>query len=111
MQWIALYYLGKNNDISQKELAKHMNIKESTIARLIDRMEKEELVTRKKNQSDKRVMNIILTSKGEEVRKELLPEGEKFNILVSKGIKKDEMEIFMSVLNKMVSNVNKHNFK
>ncbi|NBI07443.1 MarR family transcriptional regulator [Senegalia massiliensis] len=109
VQWIALYYLGKNNNVNQRDLAKLMNIKESTIARLIDRMEREKLVIRKKNQSDKRVINIILTQKGKETRIELLPEGEKFNELVSTGIKEDELEIFMNVLHKMVSNVSKHN--
>lgn len=111
MQWIALYYLGKHNNINQRDLAKLMNIKESTIARLIDRMEREKLVIRKKNQSDKRVINIILTQKGKETRVHLLPEGEKFNELISTGIKEDELEIFMNVLHKIVSNASKHNIK
>ena len=111
VQWIALYYLGKNDNINQKMLGKKMNIKESTIVRLIDRMETDELVERKKNPNDKRVINIVLTPKGEDTRKKLLPEGQKFNDIVAEGIKKEDLEIFMDVLHKMVSNVNKHNFK
>ncbi len=105
MQWIALYYLGLEECINQKELAEKMQIKESTVARLVDRMERENLVERQRNENDRRVFNLVLTEKGLRYRETLLPEGEKFNDIVSKDITEDEMETFMSVLKKMVSNV------
>ncbi|MBS4537638.1 MarR family transcriptional regulator [Clostridium sp. D2Q-11] len=108
VQWIALYYLGNDEEFSQRDLADVMNIKESTIARLIDRMEREELVIRKRNEKDRRIMNLVLTEKGKAKRKELLPKGEEFNDIVSKGIPEKDMKIFMSVLDKMVSNVKEH---
>lgn len=108
MQWIALYHLGKDYEFSQKDLANVMHIKESTIARLIDRMEREGLVIRKKNDDDRRIMNVVLTEKGKTKRKELLPEGNKFNEIVSKDVSEEEMDIFMSVLDKMVKNVREH---
>lgn len=105
VQWIALYYLGLEECINQKELAEKMQIKESTVARLVDRMERENLVERQRNENDRRVFNLVLTEKGLRYRETLLPEGEKFNDIVSKDITEDEMETFMSVLKKMVSNV------
>jgi len=108
VQWIALYYLGNDQDFSQKDLANLMHIKESSIARLIDRMEREGLVIRKKNKKDRRIVNLELTTKGNNKREELLPEGEKFNEVVSKDISEEDMKIFTSVLDKMVSNVQEH---
>ena len=65
VQWIAIFYIGKyDNGISQRELSDLMNVKESSMVRLIDRMEKEELVIRKKNDNDRRITSIFLTDKG-----------------------------------------------
>lgn len=108
VQWIALYYLGLQECMNQKELAEKMQIKESTVARLIDRMERENLVERQRNENDRRVFNLVLTEKGIRNRVTLLPEGEKFNDIVSKDISEEEMKVFMSVLKKMVSNVKEY---
>lgn len=82
-----------------------MNIKESSVARLIDRMERDGLVERIKNDIDKRVTSLTLTPKGREYRLKLLPEGEKFQAILSKGISDKEMKNFIDVLQKMVCNV------
>jgi len=108
VQWIALYYLGKEEFISQKELAEKMNIKESSVARLLDRMERDGLVERVKNENDKRVTNLSLTDKGKQYRIKLLPEGEKFEKLLYKNISEEEMKIFTTVLTKMVSNISEN---
>ncbi|MCR2044356.1 MarR family winged helix-turn-helix transcriptional regulator [Anaerosalibacter massiliensis] len=105
VQWIALFYLGKEEGISQKELGELMDIKDSTVARLIDRMEKEEYVYRKKDSLDRRITNIYLTEKGKEYRKELLPEGEEMARIFANGISDEEMDIFINVVNKMLSNI------
>lgn len=108
VQWIALYYLGKQEYINQKELADLMKVKESTVARLIDRMEREGLVERKRKVEDRRAFELLLTEKGSAYRKELLPEGQLFHNLVSKGISEQEMQAFMMVLKKMRENVVEH---
>lgn len=105
VQWIVLYYLGKCEGIKQKELAEKMNIKDSTVARLIDRMEREGYVIRVKDLEDKRITKLYLTEKGVELRIKLLPEGEKMSKILSKDITDEEMEIFKRVLKKMVDNV------
>ena len=105
VQWIALYYLGREESISQKELAERMNVKESSIARLLDRMERDGLVERIKNESDKRITNLRLTDRGKEYRIKLLPDGEKFEQLLYKGISDEEMQVFTTVLSKMINNI------
>lgn len=105
IQWIALFYLGLDNKMSQRELALSMNVKDSSAARLLDRMGRDGLIKREKSVEDRRVTYIVLTEKGKEMREELLPEGEKFNDDLLKGIDEKELEIFENVLNKMLSNV------
>ncbi|MEG1255801.1 MarR family transcriptional regulator [Clostridium sp.] len=108
VQWIALYYIGKEDGISQKALANKMNVKESTIVRLVDRMEKDSIVKREKEKADRRVTNIYLTDKGNELRKGLMPMGEKFSDDATRGIKQEHLDIFSNVLRKMVTNINEN---
>ncbi|MBZ9693021.1 MarR family winged helix-turn-helix transcriptional regulator [Clostridium sp. M14] len=108
VQWIALYYIGKTNGIFQKELSDYMSVKESSMVRLIDRMEKDDLVERRKEIKDRRVTRIFLSDKGKKLREELIPLGEEFQRDAVNGIQEDELNIFKNVLEKMINNVCKY---
>ena len=105
VNWIAIYYIGENNGISQRELANKMDVNESSIARLLDRMEKEELTVRTKDPSDRRTARVYLTEKGEKLRISLIPLAQEFQNDVTRGLSADELEIFKKVLDKMVENL------
>lgn len=105
VQWIALYFLGMADGITQNELAEKMDIKASTVARLIDRMERDGYFIRVRDIKDKRNVNLHLTEKGRIYRENLLPEGEKMGALVSRDISDEEIEIFQNVLKKMLNNL------
>lgn len=105
VKWIALYYLSMHPGISQRELAIYMHIKSSTVARLVDRMEKEGLIDRIKDKADRRVSVLKLTDAGAELMDKLLPEGRIFSELVTQGISSHEMEVYYGVLDKLVSNI------
>lgn len=106
VQWIALYYIGNNEYITQKELSDLMDIKESTMVRLIDRLEKEDLVKRVKDIKDRRITKLTLTDKGANFREKLLPLGEEFSDSATEGISQDDLDIFKKVLEKMIKNIN-----
>lgn len=105
VQWIALFYLGKFEKINQKRLGELMNIKDSTVARLIDRMENEGFLRRTKDPEDRRHTLLKLTEKGEHYREKMLGEGEEMSKIYAKDISDEEIEVFKKVLNKMVSNI------
>ncbi|BFH62827.1 MarR family winged helix-turn-helix transcriptional regulator [Paenibacillus azoreducens] len=107
VKWIALFFIGQEKNISQKELAQKMNANESSIARLLERMEKDDLCVRTRDTSDRRIIRISLTPKGEQLRSELLPLGQDFHEDATKDISPAELEIFKNVLEKMVSNLTK----
>ena len=60
------------------ELSQKMALACSTITDLIDRMEKNELVVRKKDEKDKRVVRIEVLPKGHEIVKKVLEKRVKF---------------------------------
>jgi DNA-binding MarR family transcriptional regulator len=104
VQWIVMYYLLRDGKMNQSDLGEKMDIKDSTVVRLIDRMEKEEFVQRVKDAKDRRVTYVMLTEKGKKRIEELLPIGEEMSKVFSENISQEEFEIFNKVLNKMVEN-------
>ncbi len=82
-----------------------MNVKDSSAGRLIDRLERDGFIERKRNTEDRRIIYIKLTKKGNDLITELLSYGESFNCDLIDGISEDELIIFDKVLKKMQSNV------
>ena len=62
--------LSFNNGISQNQLAREVHLKGSTVSIALDKMEKEGLIRREDSFTDKRKVNIYLTSKGYDLKKE-----------------------------------------
>lgn len=107
-QWIALYFLYEaKNVISQKELAILMNVQDSSLARLVDRMERDELIRRVENTQDKRMKFLELTEKGRNRIELLLPLGQQFSDLLLNNVTDDELKTFECVINKMLNNIKK----
>lgn len=109
VQWIALYFLGKYECINQSELAEKMNIKTSTMVRLIDRMETEGYVLRTKDTNDRRITNLYLTKLGLKRREEIIEIGQRFSDFIIKDISDEDLLVFKNVMNKIVEN-SKSNF-
>ena len=105
IQWIALYYIKDNPSISQRKLSNKMRVKDSSIGRLLDRLERDELVVKERSSKDRRIIYVNLTEKGDKLIEECLPIGAKFNEDLTKGISEEELKIFENVIMKLKSNV------
>ena len=104
IQWIAMYYISSHKVISQRQLSFLMHITDSSVGRLLERLERDEMVVRLTNESDRRVTMVMLTDRGEALIKKLIPYGEAFNNDLIEGIDQNELEIFEKVLDKMIQN-------
>ncbi|MCM1989025.1 MarR family winged helix-turn-helix transcriptional regulator [Oceanirhabdus seepicola] len=105
IQWIALYHIKDNPSISQRELSNKMRVKDSSIGRLLDRLERDELVIKERSSKDRRIIYVNLTEKGDNLIEECLPIGAKFNEDLTKGISEEELKIFEDVIMKLKLNV------
>lgn len=105
IQWIASYYLGVHKSLSQRELAVLMNVKDSSIGRLLDRMERDNIIIRHRSDKDRRIIHVSLTKHGEELQEQLIPLGVEFNNELIKGLSDNELRIFDNVMQKMLHNV------
>lgn len=63
-QFVALQWLSEEGDMTIGELSSKMYLACSTTTDLVDRMEKNELVKRVKDENDRRVVRIHLLEKG-----------------------------------------------
>ena len=107
IQWIAMFYINRNEFISQRELSKLMNFQESSATRLIERMEREDFITKVPSELDKRVTFVKLTKSGENLFNSLLPYGDEFNNDLIEDIDEDDLDTFERVLQQMIENISK----
>ncbi len=65
-----LKILSMNNGVSQNQLARDVHLKGSTVSIALTKMESEGLIVREGSLADKRKVNVYLTSKGYDLKKE-----------------------------------------
>lgn len=107
VQWMALYYMNRNPEQKQTELAERLNCKSAALARLLDRMEKDGMLTRSVNAENRRSNRIELTEKGRRLCAEGTAIAERFMDDVIFGISEQRLELFKAVLRQMVGNAEK----
>lgn len=89
-QFTALQVLINNDGMTIGELSQKMALACSTITDLIDRMERNELVTRKKDEKDKRVVRIVVLPKGHQIVEKVLEKRVMFLDSKMKGITEEQ---------------------
>lgn len=91
-QFRALQILIYHGDLTIGELSQKMDLACSTITDLIDRMEKTELVTRKRDDKDKRVVRIEVLDKGLNILEQVLNKRREFLLTKLNGFSYEERE-------------------
>ncbi|MGL5414092.1 MAG: MarR family winged helix-turn-helix transcriptional regulator [Clostridium sp.] len=104
-QYTILTMLWDNENLCQYNLAKLRNRDQASTSRLINTLIKNELIIREVSEKDKRVKNIRLTVRGEEIKdivKSVVKDS--FNDAV-KDISNEEIDEGMNFLNKLRINL------
>ncbi len=104
-QWSVLFNLVQKNGQTQQDLAQNSCKDKTSMARLIDGMEKRDLVVRIPDKQDKRQKFIYLTNKGKILQKKLMIIVEKTLEQAEAGISAQDMKLCMNVLCKIYVNV------
>ncbi len=86
-----LFALHQEDSMSQKELAKRLNVTPPSITSMIKKMEQEGYITRKADEQDQRVMRLTLAEKLEEK--------------VFEGMSVEEKMLFRRLLLQIIENV------
>jgi len=102
---IQLYMAG-DRGLTQSELSKKMLVSRANITGLIERLEKEDLVVRGTDPSDKRVFRVCLTNKAATLMNTFLPVHNDFMHKVMSALDSQEKEVFISLLEKLKKGLN-----
>jgi DNA-binding MarR family transcriptional regulator len=105
-QFTALQALINNGDMTIGELSQQMDLACSTITDLIDRMEKNDLVKREKDQKDKRVVRVIVLARGHDILQKVLERRIIFLESKLEGLSLDEVAGLKSALEKLYFEMN-----
>lgn len=106
-QWVTLKMLHQEDGRIQNDLAMITNRNKTSLTRLINTMEKNDLVIRKSHELDKRIKLIFLTAKGKSVFKKTFPIMERLIEEIHFGVKEKEVEMLISILKKIQTNISK----
>ncbi len=100
-QHITLYYIRMMKGCTSSELAQLFHVNKSAISALISRLEEKQLIVRKRNDTDRRLVHLSLTQEGETLYQE---SNKKIHDVVENFISQfsdDEIESFMKTYEKL----------
>lgn len=104
MQWVPLMLIEHDRGRTAAELSRCNCVESSTMTRMLDRLEAKGLVTRKRSETDRRVINLELTAEGKRlVARVPYLLAESMNQHLS-GFSRGEVDSFKSMLRRFAAN-------
>ena len=104
-QWSVLYHLWKEDGLSQQELGNRTFRDKASTTRLIDNLEKQELVTRVASKDDRRINLVYLTDTAKPLQQITYELANKTMNESLQNITKEEIEVVKNVLQRVYDNL------
>ena len=93
-----LFVLNQEGELSQRELAKKMNLTPPTITSVIQKMEKLEYIRRKPDEKDQRILRLCVTEKGKAFIDDICRVGKQIEEMVFRGMSMEETLLLKRLL-------------
>jgi DNA-binding MarR family transcriptional regulator len=104
-QWSLLYHLWKEDELSQQELGNRTFRDKASITRLIDNLERLDLVTRVASKTDRRINLVCLTEKAKPLQEITYHLANQTMNEALQDITKEEIEIVKNVFQRVYDNL------
>ena len=108
-QWMVLGPIWQLKNPSHKNLSEFCLKDKTSISRIVDTLEKKNLVMRVNDQLDQRIKRVVLTREGKQLFNHVVPIMEKTREEVRQGISDSEIDAFKRVLIQINKNMNPEN--
>ena len=106
-QLMVLRVINNEPGITAKEILMQMDTDKATLSGVLSRLERDGYIDRVKNDQDRRIQNIYVSTGSEKLCNEVsIIEKACISDLIA-GISEDEAEGFLNILDKFISNQNK----
>lgn len=100
---LAIVFIYRRENVNMSEVAEYINAPLNTVTGVINRLEKKQIVERKRDLKDKRVVNISLTEKGKELYEEEKKEIIYYVKEIYRTLTEEEKSLIMSIAGKVIS--------
>ena len=107
-QLTVIKLLESFGDLSLSSLSERIRAQNSTVTGIIDRMEREGLVKRERSTSDRRVVYIRLSDKGQKLAREVEVEPMEIFRSALTGLPRDDLRDLLRILAKLQKRVRAH---
>ncbi len=99
------FLLAQSNDVFQKDIEEEYSLRPSTATVLLKKMEKNGLIHREVSETDARWKKIIVSEKAMQYKDIVMADILNLEEELTKGISKNDLEVFFSVMEKMLDNM------
>ena len=103
--WHCLRYLWEEDGLTQRELSRRVDVKESTLVAVIREMETLGLIRRIRDRQDQRKYMVSLTPRARRITRQLLPVAAIVNQLGTAGFTRAEIEQYRTLTRRLIANL------
>ena len=100
-QWVVLQIVSKEKNLSQQDLSARLEKDKNSTKALVDRLIKKELLTRQKDDNDKRFYKLQATAAGVQLTKKLAELDYDFIQEAESGLTAEELASFTRILTRL----------
>ncbi len=104
--WVVGYlYEHRGENVYQRDIEKRFSVRRPTMTAILQLMEKNGLILRRRDENDARLKKILLTDRAVELHEQRGGEVEEFENFIRRGISARELETFFGVIDKIKKNI------
>jgi DNA-binding MarR family transcriptional regulator len=107
VQWLLLRHLQRNGSCTIGELARHLDVRSSTMSQMVDRLEKNGIVYRASIEKDARIKTVALSDKGKKIIQEREMLWVDSMAQPFQHFSTEEKEALLNLMDKLVSHIPK----
>lgn len=106
-QWGTIQFLITNPGVKQADIVKTVRCDQTTMTRMLDVMQRKELIRREPDPSDRRAFRIYATDTAVKAYRAAIPFVKKYNDAVMKIVSGNEYAAMIKTLDKIISDVSR----
>ena len=99
------FLLAQTEDVFQKDIEEEYSLRPSTATALLKKMEQNGLIHRESMPNDGRMKKIVINEKALQYKDAVMSDITKLEDELTAGISKHDMEVFFTVVEKMLENI------
>lgn len=108
-QGLIIDLIAHHEGCSQRELATLAGVKPGSLTEVLERLERNGYVIRRRDERDRRVIRVFLTKQGQNFRAKLVKQRAAFARQLLTGVSPQERQQFVRVVDKMQAQLYKYN--